>query len=185
VLLLPTVGLSASTFDPSCSHYSHWVCGVGGVSARCILFRLAVWLTAIFSFLVGCTGFGPVQMSPKPEPLDTSSSAVQREHHPISHSSIQSLPIPTASNSRFGASLPALQDPRCVLSLFRCSPPYLTYLPQSTYQPYPTYPRPCSLFSFPILDAVVAFRSVESCWFLHHATFCSSSVMFISTPRRS
>lgn len=120
LFLLPTVGLSASAFDPSCSHCSHWVCGVGGVSACCILFRLAVWLTAIFSFLVGCTGFGPVQMSPKPEPLDTSSSAVQREHHPISHSSIQSLPIPAASNSRFGASLPALQDPRCVLSLSRC-----------------------------------------------------------------
>lgn len=117
LFLLPTVGLSTSVFDPSCSHYSHWVCGVGGVSVCCILFRLAVWLTAIFSFLVGCTGFGPVQMSPKPEPLDTSSSAVQREHHPISHSSIQSLPIPAASNSRFGASLPALQDPRCVLSL--------------------------------------------------------------------
>lgn len=59
-------------------------------------------------------------MSPKPEPLNTSGSTVEREqHHPISHSSIQSLPIPAATSSiRFGASLPALQDPRYVPLIF-------------------------------------------------------------------
>ncbi|CAZ82786.1 unnamed protein product [Tuber melanosporum] len=96
-------------------------------------------------------------MSPKPEPLDTSSSAVQREHHPISHSSIQSLPIPAASNSRFGASLPALQDPRYSAtssSGYESSSPTsaassIAYSPfTSVFQPT-SYPTSASSTTFP------------------------------------
>lgn len=93
-------------------------------------------------------------MSPKPEPLNTSGPAVEREHHPISHSSIQSLPIPAAtSNNRFGASLPALQDPRCV--------PLIFLFIHSHFR-----------------DAVASFRAIESCW-CSSRDLSSNLVMFI------
>ncbi|RPB07462.1 p53-like transcription factor [Morchella conica CCBAS932] len=104
-------------------------------------------------------------MSPKPEPLNTSSSAVERDHHP-SHS-IQSLPIPAAtSNNRFGASLPALQDPRYSTT---SSSGYDSSSPTSAassiaYSPFATtnvfsptsYPTSASSSSYPIYSSMAS-----------------------------
>jgi hypothetical protein len=57
-------------------------------------------------------------MSSKPDHLSVSDHHHHHHHHPISHSSIQSLPVPASSGSRFCAPLPALQDPRYDLLLF-------------------------------------------------------------------
>lgn len=152
IILLPVLLLPIVAFGCCCRCCCCCVC-------LCI-YRNSPANSDLLYFFPALSGFGPVQMSPKPEPLSTSSSAVEREHHPISHSSIQSLPIPTApSNNRFGASLPALQDPRCVPTIFSFTqslahsfPPSLTHSSHS----------PISHFR----DVALSFRAIKSCWCL-------------------
>ncbi|KAL7273591.1 hypothetical protein RUND412_003542 [Rhizina undulata] len=109
-------------------------------------------------------------MSPKPELLDSSNPAVEREHH-LSHSSIQSLPIPaaTSSSNRFSASLPALQDPRYSTSSssYDSSSPTsaassAAYSPfTSVYQPT-SYPTSASSSSFPTYSMTSESRRIPS-----------------------